>query len=160
MGRALVGVPPVCDEDGNPWPASEVGRVLCDCHVTRLVVDAESVPLDLGRTQRLFSAHQRRAATVRDGGCGWPGCSTPARWCELHHLTWWDRDGGPTDLRNAVMLCSFHHHQVHRRDLTVHREPPDRAEESPGGRRLSRYRFTTPDGRDAITLRLRSSGGP
>lgn len=159
-GRSLVGVPPVCDEDGNPWPASEVGRVLCDCHVTRLVVDADSVPLDLGRTQRLFSAHQRRAATVRDGGCGWPGCGTPARWCELHHLRWWDRDGGPTDLRNAVMLCSFHHHQVHRRDLTVHRQPPDPAEESPGGRRLSRYRFTTPHGRDAITLRVGGPGGP
>lgn len=160
VGRSLVGVPPVCDEDGNPWPASEVGRVLCDCHVTRLVVDADSVPVDLGRTQRLFSAHQRRAATVRDGGCGWPGCGTPARWCELHHLTWWDRDGGPTDLRNAVMLCSFHHHQVHRRDLTVHRQPPDPAEESQGGRRLSRYRFTTPHGRDAITLRVSGPGGP
>lgn len=181
VGRALAGVPPVCDEDGNPWPASEVARVLCDCHVTRLVVDADSVPLDLGRTQRLFSAHQRRAVTVRDGGCGWPGCSTPARWCELHHLTWWDRDGGPTDLRNAVMLCSFHHHQVHRRDLTIRREPPGSPGGAPAqdlldggcsgppggavgrpmvGRRHSRYRFTTPDGRDAITLRLRTGGDP
>lgn len=160
VGRALAGVPPVCDEDGNPWPASEIGRVLCDCHVTRLVVDADSVPLDLGRTQRLFSAHQRRAVTVRDGGCGWPGCSTPARWCEVHHLTWWDRDGGPTDLRNAVTLCSFHHHQVHRRDLTVRREPPGSAGDSRGGRRLSRYRFTTPDGRDAITLRVSTRAGP
>ena len=134
-GRALVGVPPVCDEDGNPWPASEVGRVLCDCHVTRLVVDADSVPLDLGRTQRLFSAHQRRAATVRDGGCGWPGCSTPARWCELHHLTWWDRDGGPTDLDNLVMLCGPHHRLVHAGFVNV---------EAVG---RQRFRFTTRDGR-------------
>lgn len=185
VARSLVDVPPVCDEDGAPWPASEVARALCDCHVTRLVVDADSVPLDLGRTQRLFSAHQRRAVTVRDGGCGWPDCGAPARWCELHHITWWDRDAGPTDLRNAVLLCSFHHHQVHRRDLTISREGPSSedarradgrlseavpaerlagrtaegtADRPPGERRHARYRFTTPDGRDAITLLARPPG--
>ena len=193
VARSLVDVPPVCDEDGAPWPASELARVLCDCHMTRLVVDADSVPLDLGRTQRLFSAHQRRAVTVRDGGCAWPDCGAPARWCELHHITWWDRDAGPTDLRNAVLLCSFHHHQVHRRDLTIDRERPRSehqrqaggrqpggllaerpegrpagrsveppaeppGEPPPGERRRARYRFTTPDGRDAVTLLARPPG--
>lgn len=168
VARSLTEVPPACDEDGAPWPASELGRLLCDCELTRIVVDSDGAPLDLGRTQRLFTSAQRRAVTVRDGGCGWPSCPAPARWCELHHIRWWDRDGGGTDVDNAIALCSYHHHQVHRRDLTITRHPPERparelppdepapaerGSNPPTDRVRARYRFTTPDGRDAITLR-------
>jgi hypothetical protein len=33
-------------------------------------------------------------------------------WCEAHHIWWW-RFGGPTDLDNLVLLCSYHHRTVH-----------------------------------------------
>ena len=148
VAAAMVDHPPVCDEDGTPLPASEVARVLCDCRLTRMVLGADSVPLDLGRTQRLFSGAQRRAVIVRDGGCAWPSCPAAARWCELHHILWWDRDGGSSDLDNAALLCSYHHHLVHRKDLTITRRPLDRP--GPSGRAArahAGYRFTTPDGR-------------
>jgi hypothetical protein len=30
-----------------------------------------------------------------------------------HHIAWWDRDRGPTDLENLCLLCSRCHHLVH-----------------------------------------------
>lgn len=69
VAGALAGHPAICDEDGSPWPASEVARVLCDCRLSRVVMGADSVPLDLGRTHRLFtSAERRRYATVGAAG--------------------------------------------------------------------------------------------
>lgn len=112
-------VPPAMLEDGTPVAGSELARLLCDAELGRVVVDAESVPLDLGRTSRLFSAAQRRAAIIRDRACAWNGCDVPAAYGELHHIRWWDRDGGRSDLANAVLLCSHHHHVVHRLDLSI-----------------------------------------
>jgi len=124
VARRLRSVPSVTDEAGIAWPASEVARVLCDCRLARVVVDARDVPRDLGRSERLFSRDQRRAVVVRDGPhCGWPGCTTPARWTEVHHIRWWHEHGGRSDLDNAVLLCSYHHHVVHRRGLTLARVP-------------------------------------
>ncbi|AYG03791.1 HNH endonuclease [Gryllotalpicola protaetiae] len=67
--------------------------------------------LNLGRTQRCFTPQQRRALAARDKGCIIPGCTTPARWCETHHLTPW-KDGGKTNVINAALLCWWHHHLI------------------------------------------------
>jgi hypothetical protein len=61
---------------------------------------------------------------VRDRACAWNGCEVPAAYCEVHHIRWWDRDDGPSDFENAVLLCSHHHHVVHQHDLAVARVHP------------------------------------
>ena len=116
-------VDPVTFEDGTPVPLSEVARILCDAELTRIVVDADDVPINLGRTARLYSREQRRAIIARDLGCQFRGCAQPARWCEVHHIDWWDRDQGVTSIDNGILLCSYHHHEVHRLNLVIHREP-------------------------------------
>ncbi|MCR6648896.1 MAG: HNH endonuclease [Cellulomonas sp.] len=161
LAERLRGLPPVTDEDGRPLPPSAVAQLVCDSALTRVVVDAQGTPVDLGRTTRLITNEVRRAVVARDGGCAWNGCDAVARWCEGHHIEWWERDGGVTSIENSALLCSFHHHVVHQESLHVERlEPPPHAID-PGARRSrttrttgtgsfglarARYRFTRPDG--------------
>ncbi len=125
-------VPPVTLEDGTPVPFSTVAQALCDCDITRLVINADDIPVNLGRTARLYTGTHRRAVIARDRHCTFPGCDRHARWCEIHHITWWDRDNGPTSLNNAALLCSYHHHQVHQHNLTIDRHTPTRPTPAPG----------------------------
>ncbi|WP_205687426.1 HNH endonuclease signature motif containing protein [Cellulomonas endophytica] len=120
--------------------------------ITRLVVDAEGVPLDVGRTQRLYTGEMRRAVFARDRHCAYPGCTRPPQWGEVHHIRWWSH-GGTTSLNNAVLLCLRHHHLVHEDHLTIRRLPPDPADPATGRTRRggllpqARYEFRGPDGR-------------
>ena len=135
VATPVVGTPPVTLEDGTVVPTSEVARALCDSEITRIVVDALDQPLNLGLTQRLYTGVQRRAVIARDRGCAWPGCSAPPRHCEVHHIRWWERDRGPTSVLNGVLLCAFHHHQVHRWDLSIERDQPPPGVTRPRARR-------------------------
>jgi hypothetical protein len=155
VGSTLVGdgsgapaggpVPAATLEDGTPVAMSELARVLCDCELTRIVVDAADEPVNLGRTARLYTGVQRRAVVARDRSCRWGDCDRAARWGEIHHIAWWDRDAGRTDLANGVLLCSFHHHEVHRHDVRIERLAAARHRRADPGPAL--YRFTAPDGR-------------
>ncbi|MEY4175333.1 MAG: hypothetical protein RI900_2498, partial [Actinomycetota bacterium] len=78
------------------------------------VVIAAPGVLDLARTTRLASRHQRRALRALYRGCAVPGCDVSFDRCTIHHIVWW-RHGGRTDLANLIPLCSRHHHLVHDR---------------------------------------------
>jgi 5-methylcytosine-specific restriction protein A len=67
--------------------------------------------LDWGREKRLFTRAQRLALVDRDGGCAM--CGLPPQMTKAHHLRWWSRDAGPTDLDNGVLLCESCHHRIH-----------------------------------------------
>lgn len=86
-------------------------HLICTGGIQTVVVDDAGAILQLGSPERCFTVHQRRAITLRDGGCLIPGCSVPAGWCEIHHVVP-DRDGGPTHPDNGVMLCWFHHRTI------------------------------------------------
>lgn len=93
-------------------PSALAAWACCDGEITRLVLDAKSRPLDLGRSQRVVPAALRRALDVRDGGCVIPGCDRPPGWCEAHHVQHW-ADGGSTAIHNLALICSKHHHELH-----------------------------------------------
>ena len=84
----------------------------CDAIVQEVVLQGP-VPLALGRATRTFTPAQLRAMAARDLGCRWPGCDQPASRCQGHHLEWWERDGGLTDLDNGALFCKFHHRLLH-----------------------------------------------
>ena len=90
-----------------------VERLSCGGDVRLLVNGSAGEPLWLGRPARLFSPAQRKALVARSGGCQWPGCTAPPVWCDVHHIAWYGRDAGRTDIENGVLLCSFHHHLIH-----------------------------------------------
>ena len=77
-----------------------IERLLCDCTISRVITGPDSVPIDVGRETRVVNRAQRRAATIRDGGCRFPGCHRAPPWCDLHHVTHWDT-GGNTDLHGG-----------------------------------------------------------
>jgi hypothetical protein len=93
-------------------------RLACDAQVTRVIVDAASQPLDVGRRTKVVSPRLRRAVIVRDGGCRFPGCDRPPGWCDAHHVTHW-ADGGTTSLENLMLLCRRHHRLIHQRGFGV-----------------------------------------
>ncbi|WP_342670847.1 HNH endonuclease, partial [Microbacterium sp. K24] len=44
-------------------------------------------------------------------------CGLPPGMTKAHHIKWWTRDRGPTDLSNGVLLCETCHHRIHDRDV-------------------------------------------
>ncbi|UTT40493.1 HNH endonuclease [Glutamicibacter mishrai] len=93
---------------GIPLSPGEARAALCTAGIYPLVLNGTSLPLDLGRTQRLFSKAQGRAIRVAYRGCSYPGCSMPAQRCELDHLDPWEK-GGRTDIASADLNCPIHH---------------------------------------------------
>ena len=87
-------------------------RLSSGCSVTRILLDSESMVIDVGRAKRVVSAPQSKALKIRDRGCVWPGCDRPATWTSAHNVVHWIH-GGKTDLPNLVLLCYRHHCMVH-----------------------------------------------
>jgi hypothetical protein len=100
-------------DNGDRVTPETVRRLACEAGITPCVLNGKSVPLDLGRTHRVVSAPLRTALDARDRGCCFPGCDRPPRWTTAHHVRHWSV-GGPTCLDNLVLLCWFHHGEIHR----------------------------------------------
>ncbi|QIX27245.1 DUF222 domain-containing protein [Nocardioides sp. JQ2195] len=98
--------------DGSRLAASDVRRLACTAQILPAVLGGDSAVLDLGSSRRLFSVEQRLALARAHPSCQAAGCSIPSTWCEAHHRTAWSQ-GGPTDLANGMLLCSFHHQRIH-----------------------------------------------
>ncbi|MFO7279629.1 MAG: DUF222 domain-containing protein [Thermoanaerobacterales bacterium] len=89
------------------------GRLLCDSVLHRVLVQGRSAIVDYGRATRAVPPPLWNVTVLRDRHCRFPGCDRPPEWCEAHHVVPWER-GGPTNADNLVLLCSRHHHVLHR----------------------------------------------
>ena len=110
------------EDGGDALPGSIIDRALCTTGTVEVTVDTHGNPLDLGREQRLYSAHQRLALVVRDGGCLWPRCQRAASYCEAHHCDHYHRDHGRTDIDRGILLCRHHHMLLHNNGWQISRD--------------------------------------
>lgn len=95
----------------QPISVTAIRRMAASGGVIPCVLDSAGDILDWGREKRLFTRTQKLALVDRDGGCAM--CGLPPHMTEVHHIDWWNRDTGPTDLNNGILLCSTCHHRIH-----------------------------------------------
>ena len=100
-------------DNGDQVTPETARRMACDCRLLPIVFNSLSQPLDVGRTKRLVTGSLRQALVARDRGCAFPGCDRGPRWTDGHHIVHWST-GGPTSIGNTVLLCGFHHTEIHR----------------------------------------------
>ena len=101
------------EDGGDALPGSVVDRNICMNGTVTVTVDSGGNPLDVGHEQRLFTTKQKIALAVRDGGCAGEGCPVPASYCEAHHIDHVATENGRTDIDRGILLCRFHHMQLH-----------------------------------------------
>jgi 5-methylcytosine-specific restriction protein A len=99
------------DGIAQPVTIGAARRMAADGGIIPCVLGSESDILDWGRERRLFTKAQKLALAERDGGCAMCGLSVGMT--KVHHLRWWARDAGPTDLSNGALLCESCHHRIH-----------------------------------------------
>jgi hypothetical protein len=102
-------------DNGDRITPAAARRMACDAGILPIMFGGASQPLDVGRCRRTVSGSMRKALVARDRMCAFPGCDRPARWCAAHHMIHWSA-GGPTSVDNAVLLCTYHHGEVHKPD--------------------------------------------
>jgi hypothetical protein len=105
------------DATAAPISIGTLRAMMADAQVIPCVLGGGSAVLDWGRSTRLFTSDQKLALVERDGGCSW--CLAPPNWCDAHHIRWWERDCGPTDLSNGVLLCRSCHMRIHHTGWTI-----------------------------------------
>ncbi len=96
-----------------PVDPETIRRLSCDASIVRMVLDQDSMPIDVGRRTRTIPPALRRALDYRDQGCVWKGCTAPVSWCDAHHVIHWAQ-GGETTLDNLILLCRTHHTRIHK----------------------------------------------
>ncbi|MBU3718675.1 MAG: DUF222 domain-containing protein, partial [Actinobacteria bacterium] len=112
-------------EFGASLPVDTIRRLACEADIVPVVLAGPSVPLDVGRSRRLATVHQRRALEASYRTCAIHECEVPYHHCQIHHIDYWE-SGGSTDLGNMVPLCSRHHHAAHEGGWKLSLEPDTR----------------------------------
>jgi hypothetical protein len=98
--------------------AAVARRLACDATLVVALDDDVGHTMYEGRARRDPTPTQRRELWRRDRHCRFPGCRN-ATFVNPHHIKWWKRDRGRTDLDNLALLCEHHHHLVHSRSWSM-----------------------------------------
>ncbi|MBZ0116168.1 MAG: HNH endonuclease, partial [Sandaracinaceae bacterium] len=93
--------------------------------------------LDVGRKTRSIPPALRRAVSLRDRGCRFPGC-TCDRFIDCHHVEHW-LEGGETRLDNLLSLCPFHHRLIHEGGWTLSFDGDEPTFRAPDRKPISAY---------------------
>ncbi|GAA4163248.1 hypothetical protein GCM10022286_23440 [Gryllotalpicola daejeonensis] len=103
--------------DGAPHAVSgpQLIAALCDGSIAGILLDQTGQAIDATKAERTFSARQRRAMAIRDGGCLMPACTMPPEATEAHHINPWSEhpDNQKTETRDGVLLCKADHLNLH-----------------------------------------------
>lgn len=141
---------------GEPIPAGELRRLLCDADLIPAILGGPSAVLDWGLTHRTVRDDQRQALGLRDGQCQFPRCSAPDAQCDAHHVLPWQQ-GGRTDLDNLILLCPHHHGLCEPRPPHPDGNTPDQWDIT---RNEEGFTFLPPRTHDARRTPLPANGPP
>lgn len=86
-------------------------QLLCDSSV-QVPIQKQDGSFDLGRKVRTVPWRMKKQLMLRSEQCSVPGCCTPSKWCDAHHVKHWIH-GGETKIENLALLCRRHHTMVH-----------------------------------------------
>jgi hypothetical protein len=107
-GHALPGE--TCAIPGiGPVPVAIARSVLGDALLELVITNGIDVPTVITDTRHIRRA-LRVALDERDGACCVPGCDAGDR-LETDHFETDFSKGGPTEIKNLALLCSWHHYK-------------------------------------------------
>ena len=116
------------DPGGVQLPVETLRRLACEADLLPVVLDGHGVTVDVGRSRRLATAHQRRGLRAMYPTCAIGDCVAPFDHCEVHHLQPFGgvNGAGQTNLDALIPLCSRHHHAAHEGHWRLDLEPTTR----------------------------------
>ncbi|WP_375486419.1 HNH endonuclease signature motif containing protein [uncultured Mycobacterium sp.] len=95
---------------GSLLPMSDVLRLASHAHHYLAIFD-KGKALALYHTKRLASPAQRIVLYAKDRGCSAPGCTVPAYFTEVHHVTDYAKCR-TTDVNDLTLACGANHRIV------------------------------------------------
>ena len=107
-----------CSIENGPEIHPETAHMLaCDCRV-QFVREKDGQAVGIGRMSRTIPSWLKRLLRHRDKTCTFPGCQA-WRFVHGHHVKWWTKELGETNLDNLTLVCPFHHKLIHERGWRV-----------------------------------------
>jgi hypothetical protein len=118
----------------RPISIQTAQRLTCDGSIVPIIENAKGEPLSIGRKTRTVPPALRRALHRRDKGCRFPSCEQ-THYVDAHHIRHWAH-GGETNLDNLVLLCRYHHRQLHEGGFSIERHCFELQFNDPDGRAI------------------------
>jgi hypothetical protein len=106
------------DVNGRLIDSGCAGTKLCDCIIHTIMRAPDGSPLAYGRATYSVPRPLFRQVAARDGGCRLGECDRSVMFTEAHHIQPWELHG-TTDYINLALLCTRHHHLVHKLGLKL-----------------------------------------
>lgn len=124
LDALMSGIGVATVDTGTRISAGEARRLACKAGIIPMVLDGKSMPLDVGREQRLHDRYQRIAINHRYQGCAAHNCDRPPAWTEAHHRDPWHL-GGKTSATDGISFCPPHHRMADQPQTWHMRQLPD-----------------------------------